>query len=114
MLGAYELRWPEPQVPFTSKALSKGVQGIIDARSKPLEKASQDTADGLSKTLTKLITLHEELANNQPLSFVEFVESSSAVQLLIEQLQAHVTDGLLKNEFRVFSLLDYPSEEGAH
>jgi len=89
MLGAYELRWPEPQVPFTSKALSKGVQGIIDARSKPLEKASQDTADGLSKAFTKLITLHEELANNQPLSFVEFVESSSAVQLLIEQLQAH-------------------------
>src|SRR5688500_6141753 len=26
----------------------------------------------------------------------------------------HVADSLLKNEFRVFSLLDYPSEEGAH
>ena len=89
MLASYELRWPEPQVPFTSVALIKGITGIIDARSKPLEKASQDAADQLSKTLTKLITLHEELEDNKPLSFIEFAESSSAVKLLIEELQEH-------------------------
>jgi hypothetical protein len=88
-LAAYELRWPDPQVPFTSKAMTRGVQGIIDARSKPLEKVSQDTADGLSKTFTKLITLHEELEEKKPLSFVEFAESSSAVSLLMEELKAH-------------------------
>ena len=87
MLARFELVWPEPQTPFTSKALINGVVGMIDARAKPLEKASQDTADALSKALVKLITLHEELENNKPLSFVEFAESSSAVKLLIEELE---------------------------
>lgn len=97
-LARYELVWPEPQTPFTSKALINGVVGMIDARAKPLEKASQDTADALSRSLVRLITLHEELENNKPLSFVEFAESSSAVKLLIEELEREnvPAGGLLK------------------
>lgn len=98
LLAAYDLRWPEPQAPFPNEPMIQGIIGMITARSKPLEKASQDTADSLSTAMTKLIRLHEQLLAQKPLSFSEFVEASGTVQLLLAQLKAKNVDsaGLLE------------------
>lgn len=87
-LATYGLKWPEPQTPFKAIALRKGVEAIITARSKPLLKASHVAADQISGTFGHLIALHAQLLIQKPLTFGEFLDSSAAVQISLNQLKA--------------------------
>jgi hypothetical protein len=98
VLVGRELRFPEPQRPFTDNALIAGINGMIDARAKPLETASIDAADRLVDTFDALIGLHRQLETKKPLSFDEFVQSSATMQVLLGQLKEKgvSTDDLLE------------------
>lgn len=87
VLSQYQLRWPEPQVPFTQPALKAGIVKIIEIRAYPLAQLSEDTGEGISRGLGKLIALHQELAVHKPLSLDEAVSNSATVQVLLDQLK---------------------------
>jgi hypothetical protein len=98
VLVGRELRFPEPQRPFTDTALIAGINGMIDARAKPLESASIEAADRLVDTFDALIGLHRQLETKKPLTFEEFVQSSATMQVLLGQLKQKgmSTDDLLE------------------
>ena len=87
VLGAYDFKWPEPQVPFTQPAMKAGILKMIEARSFPIVQLSVDTGDKLSNSLKKLAVLHHQLAANRPLSLQEAAQQSETVQVLIDQLK---------------------------
>lgn len=88
VLGQYQLRWPEPQLPFSQPALKAGAIKIIESRARPLAQLSEEAADGISRGLGKLITLHGELTVKKPLSLSEFIDNSATVQVVLDQLKA--------------------------
>lgn len=88
VLSQYQLRWPDPQMPFTQPALKAGIRQIIEVRALALEKLSGDVGEGISRGLGRLIMLHEQLAVSKPLSLQEALANSASVQLLLDQLRA--------------------------
>jgi hypothetical protein len=88
VLGQYEFRWPEPQVPFSQPALKAGMIKIIEARSLPIVQLTEDSGDGISRGLGKLSALHTQLAERKPLSLQEALENSATVQVLLDQLKS--------------------------
>lgn len=87
VLSVYQLRWPEPQVPFTQPALKAGIIKIIESRAYPLAQLSEDAGEAISKSLNSLITQHQKLAVNKPLSLQELFEHSATAQVLLDQLK---------------------------
>lgn len=90
VLEPYQLRWPDPEVPFEQPALSAGVIKMIEARAYPLAQLSEDAAGGVYQSLSRLMTLHQQLAARQPLSWREFLEHSATVDVLLDQLNRKV------------------------
>jgi hypothetical protein len=87
VLSRYQLRWPEPQVPFTQPAMKGGIVKIIESRAFPLAQLSDDVSDKISKGLGGLIKLHRELAVKKPLSLQEVISNSATAQVLLDQLK---------------------------
>ncbi|MDP2757258.1 MAG: hypothetical protein Q8O45_06565 [Desulfurivibrionaceae bacterium] len=87
VLSQYQLRWPEPQMPFTQSALKAGIVKMIEARAYPLTQLSEDAGEGVSRGLDKLIVLHQQLAVRKPLSLQEVESNSATLQVLLDQLK---------------------------
>ena len=98
VLGQYDFRWPDTQGPFTDAPLKAGIIKIIEARSFPIVQLTEDAGDGISRSLSKLSTLHKQLAAEKPLSLQEAMESSATLQVLLNQLKArnYPTDLLME------------------
>ena len=67
--------------------MKEGMKAIIDAKENSIQQSAIDVSYKLSTALGDLIALHTDLENQKPLSFSEFAQSSSSVQLLLEQLK---------------------------
>ncbi len=87
VLSQYQLRWPEPQMPFSQPALKAGIVKMIEARAYPLTQLSEDTGQSVSRGLGGLIVLHEQLAARKPLSLQEVMTNSATLQVLLDQLK---------------------------
>ena len=88
VLEQYQLKWPEPQAPFAQSALKAGVIKMIEGRSHPIGRLADDTANQLSRSLGKLITLHNELKQKKPLSWTEALNNSATAQLLLNRMKS--------------------------
>jgi hypothetical protein len=88
VLAPYQLRWPDAQKPFSDAAVKAGIIKIIEARAYPLAQLSADASEGLSKSLGKLLTLHQQLMVNQPLSLADALQDSATVQVLLDRLKS--------------------------
>ena len=103
VLGQYDFKWPEPQVPFTQPAMKAGIIKMIEARSYPIVQLSVDTGDKLSGSLKKLALIHHQLAAKRPLSLQEALDQSETVQVLLNQLKKKsVPVDLIKELFQTF------------
>jgi hypothetical protein len=91
VLGQYDLRWPDPQVPFTQPAIKSGIIKLIEARSYPIVQMTTDTGAGLSRSLGQLASLHRQLAANRPLTLQEAAQNSATVEVLLEELSKRNT-----------------------
>lgn len=88
VLNQYQLRFPEPQVPFSQPALKSGIIKIIESRAYPLAQLSEDLGEKLSQSLGNLISLHEQLAVRKPLDLNSLMENLGTTQALLDQLKA--------------------------
>jgi hypothetical protein len=88
VLAPYQLRWPDPQRPFSDAAVKAGIIKMIEARAYPLAQLSVDASEGLSRSLGRLLTLHRQLMVGQPLSLDDALQDSATVQVLLDRLKS--------------------------
>ncbi len=98
VLNQYQLRFPEPQVPFSQPALKAGIVKIIESRAYPLAQLSEDVGEKLSRSLGNLVSLHQQLAVKKPLELNSLIENSGTAQVLLDQLKAQGVSSDFINE----------------